>query len=260
MADSTAPVLLDTALRAARAAGDVAMRWFRAAPPAETKADGTIVTLADREAERALRDLLAAERPDDAVLGEEEGLREGTGPVRWIVDPIDGTESFARGVPLWGVLVAAEVRGRIVAGVCHLPAAGETVAAARGLGCTWNGRPCRVSATPALSGAMLLVTSSRAVGDRMPRWPALERAVRHVRGWSDCYGYALVATGRADAVLDPRMAPWDCGPFPVILEEAGGRFTDWTGATRIDGGDAVATNGVLHDALLAYTAGASRPA
>jgi histidinol phosphatase-like enzyme (inositol monophosphatase family) len=244
------------ALDAARAAGDVAVRWFRADPPTETKPDGTVVTLADRDAERAMHDVLVHAFPGHSIVGEEHGVRAADGPVRWILDPIDGTESYVRGVPLWGVLVAAEVRGRVVAGVCHMPAVGETVAAARGLGCTWNGRPCRVSSTARLADAMLLVTSPRVARDSSARWTTLEDRVRKVRGWSDCYGYALVATGRADVVVDPRMAVWDCGPFPVILEEAGGRFSDWSGAPRIDGGNAVATNGLLHDEVLAVLRGA----
>lgn len=259
MTSATPAALLEVALAAARAGGDAAMRWFRRNPPTELKRDGTFVTAADREAELAIRATIGAAFPDHEILGEEHGSKPGTG-VRWIVDPIDGTESFVRGVPLWGVLVAAEQDGRIVAGVCHCPAAGETVHAARGLGARWNGAPCRVSGTSRLADALLAVTSPTWARARTPGWDRLESSVAKVRGWSDCYGYLLVVTGRAEIVVDAKMAVWDCGPFPVLFEEAGGRFTDWRGAARIDGGDAVATNGLLHDEVLALLAtAASRP-
>lgn len=246
---------------AADAAARAAMRWFGRAPAAETKADGTPVTVADREAEAAARAVIAAACPGHAILGEEEGggadARSGGPSHRWILDPIDGTKSFVQGVPLWGALVALERDGDPLVGVCVMPALGERVAAAHGRGCRWNGAPCRVSETRTLADAVLVTTSPRALRRRTPRWTALEDEVRLVRGWSDCWAYVLVATGRADIAVDPVMQPWDCGPFVTILEEAGGRFTDWLGRRTIRGGDAVATNGLLHDAVLArLTSGA----
>lgn len=260
MTDPTPRRLLEVALAAADAAGTAAMRWFRDPPRTETKADGTPVTLADREAERILRETILRTFPDHAVLGEEDGESAGAAPYRWVLDPIDGTKSFVRGVPLWGTLVAVERDGEPVAGVCAMPALGETVAAARGAGCTWNGRPCRVSATERLADALLVCTSSRSARRRTADFVRLEDAVGTVRGWSDCWAYVLVATGRADLAADPTMKPWDCGPFVTILEEAGGRFTDWTGRRTIRGGDAVASNGRLHDAALAILGGGGRAA
>ena len=258
MTDPTPRRLLEVALAAADAAGAAAMRWFRDPPPTETKADGTPVTLADREAERVLRETILRAFPGHAILGEEDGETAGAAPYRWIVDPIDGTKSFVRGVPLWGTLVAVERDGEPIAGVCAMPALGETVAAARGEGCTWNGRPCRVSGTTRLADALLVCTSSRSGRRRTPQFPRLEDAVHLVRGWSDCWAYCLVATGRADLAADQVMKPWDCGPFVTILEEAGGRFTDWTGKRTIHGGDALASNGRVHDAALAILAGGGR--
>jgi histidinol-phosphatase len=242
--------LLEVALAASEAAGKAAMRWFRADPPTGTKADGTLVTEADRDAERVLRSVIRTAFPDHGILGEEEGEVRGTAPYRWVLDPVDGTKSFVHGVPLWGTLVAVEHEGVPVVGVCRMPALGETVAAAKGLGCEFNGRPCRVSDVRELSKALLVLTSPRAARRRTPRYLALEDQVAFVRGWSDCYAYCLVATGRADVALDPAMNPWDCGPFATILEEAGGRFTDWRGAATIHGGDALASNGHLHQAAL----------
>lgn len=251
MTDPTPAQLLDVALAAADAAGAAAMRWFRAAPPTETKRDGTLVTAADRDAERALRATIRAAFPDHGILGEEEGEEAGSAPYRWILDPVDGTKSFVHGVPLWGTLVAVEREGVPVVGVCNMPALGETVAAAKGSGCTWNGRPCRVSTERELSRALLVFTSPRAARKRTANWLRLEDSVGFLRGWSDCYAYCLVATGRAEVAVDPAMNPWDSAPFATILEEAGGRFTDWRGVPTIHGGDAVASNGALHEEVLA---------
>jgi histidinol phosphatase-like enzyme (inositol monophosphatase family) len=250
--------LLRTAFAAADAAGRAALARFRTAVPSETKSDGTIVTAADREAEEILRAAVLARHPDHAILGEEGGDTAGSAPWRWILDPIDGTESFARGVPLWAVLVGVEHEGDVVAGVVHFPALGETFAAARGHGATWNGAPCRVSTVADLSRAMLVATSDRSARRHLPGWPALVDRCARLRGWSDAYALACVAAGRADVVVEPVMRPWDNAPFLVLLEEAGGRFTDVTGKRTIHGGNALATNGLLHEAALAVL-GASRP-
>ena len=170
---------------------------------------------------------------------------------RWIIDPIDGTQSFVRGVPLFGVLVGLEVGGAVVVGVAHFPALGETIAAATGEGCRWNGRPARVSSVSRLESALVLCTDTAEMRRRAPEaWSRLEGAARLQRGWSDCYGYSLVATGRADMMLDPVMQPWDCAPFLPILREAGGTFTDWTGKATIYGGNGIASNGRLLEETL----------
>ena len=209
------------------------------------------MTIADREAEQLIRQRIAARFPDHAIVGEEFGADSESAACTWFVDPIDGTTSFVRGVPFFGVLMALVIDGTPVVGVCYLPALEEMFAAATGLGCRWNGRLARVSDVALLSDACLLCTDAKNASDRLgDRWTALQRDTALQRGWGDCYGHCLVATGRADIMLDPRMNPWDCAALVPILQEAGGRFTDWRGRTVIDGGDAVSTNGLLHDELL----------
>jgi histidinol-phosphatase len=246
-------VLLEVALEAADAAGRRALGWFGALPSVETKEDGSPVTIADRESEAALRAVIARAFPDHSILGEEEGLTTGTAPVRWILDPIDGTRSFVAGVPLWSVLIGVEVRTEPVVGVIALPALGETIAAARGRGCTRNGRTARVSQVRSLSSALLVGSSARAPRRRAPAgYRSLSEAVATERTWGDGYGYALVATGRADVMIDTGVAAWDLAPMLPILEEAGGLFTDWRGRRTTHAGDAVATNGLLHPDVLEH--------
>jgi histidinol-phosphatase len=245
---------LDLALGLARAAGDRTLRWFRAADlTVDRKADGTPVTAADRDAERFLRDELQAACPDDGILGEEEATVAGTSGRLWIIDPIDGTKAFTCGVPLYTTLLALEDEHGIAIGVIHLPALGETVWAGRGLGC-WSERgPARVHERDGLEGAYVMSSS-------LDTWtPAQLAAVAGagaiLRTWGDGYGYALVATGRVAAMVDPIVEPYDIGPMPVILAEAGGRFTDLTGADTIEGGNGLASNGRVHDELRALLAG-----
>jgi len=239
------------AIKTAIDAGRIALAHYQTGVAVELKADRSPVTLADRGAEQAIRQAIADRFPDHSVVGEEYGADDRSSSFRWVVDPIDGTKSFVRGVPLFGTLIGLEIDGRVEVGVCHLPALGETVAAATGLGCTWNGRTARVSETRTLEEATVLFSDSRMLGERLgDRRQAFERATGLLRTWGDCYGYCLVATGRADVMIDPAMNPWDCAALVPILREAGGRFTDWTGAERIDGGDAVGTNGGLHEAVL----------
>jgi fructose-1,6-bisphosphatase/inositol monophosphatase family enzyme len=156
-----------------------------------------------------------------------------------------------RGVPLFGTLVGVEVHGEPVVGVVYLPALDEMLAAARGAGCTWNGRPCRVSDATRLADALAVVTDERSARERSGAWDRLVGGTAMQRTWADCYGYVLVATGRAEIALDPVMNVWDCAALLPIVEEAGGRFTDWSGRRTIHGGEAVATNGSLHDEVVA---------
>lgn len=259
MPDQALVARLDAALAAAQEAGDLTLRHFRSALlSVDAKPDGTPVTVADREAEALLRRRLEAAFPEDAILGEEHGERPGTSGYRWILDPIDGTKSFVRGVPMYATLVGLERHGAPVAGVLHLPATGETIHAARGRG-AWHTvgaeppRPARVSVTADLRDAAFLTTSPGGFR-RKGAFDAYRRFVEATsiaRGWSDAYGFALVATGRADLMVEPFVSPWDVAAILPILEEAGGRFTDWRGEPTIHGGDAVATNGRLHDATLA---------
>lgn len=242
--------LLDLALDLARRGGDLTLRWFRNRDlRVEHKADGSPVTEADKAAERLIRAELERLRPDDAIIGEEEGERPGRSGVRWYIDPLDGTRAFTRAVPLYATLVAAYDENGPAVGVIHMPALGETVYAGRGLGCRCNDRPARVSEVAALRGAYL--TTSGLDGWSEPALAAVKSAGLVTRTWGDAYGYLLVATGRAELMVDPVVSVWDLAPMPVILEEAGGRFTDFAGAVRPDGGSGVASNGRLHEAALA---------
>jgi histidinol phosphatase-like enzyme (inositol monophosphatase family) len=244
--------LLDAALRWAREAGVITLHHFGTSLSSDTKGDGTPVTIADRTAETLLRQKIATEYPDHGILGEEFGETNPGARIRWILDPIDGTRSFVRGVPIYGVLIGVEVDGVPAVGVAHFPALRETVGAARGHGCLWNGRPAQVSSIQTLSEAAALTTDPVELleGPIAQGWEALVRATSLARTWGDCYGHILVATGRAEVMIDPVLSPWDAAPFVPILEEAGGRFTDLTGVPRLDGGSGISTNGLLHDQVL----------
>lgn len=238
-------------MEAAWQAGRQTLAHYQTGVAVQRKADRSLVTVADREAETLLRDLISWRYPDHSIVGEEHGADERTGRARWIIDPIDGTNTFVRGVPFYGVLMALEVEAEAVLGVAYFPALDEMVAAARGLGCRWNGRRARVSTVSALADACVVYTDGLAVRARLgAAWDDLQRATALQRSWGDCYGHCLVATGRADIMIDPRMNPWDCAALIPILEESGGRFTDWQGRVTIDGADAFSTNGALHDATL----------
>ena len=239
--------LLHAAADVARVAGDVALRHFRGALHVETKGDGSPVTIADRAAEAAARAWLADRFPADGILGEEEGLTHGTSGRRWIVDPIDGTKTFVRGVPLWGTLVAVAAGDEVLAGAAYFPAVGEIVAAAPGAGCWWNGARCHTSSVSTLGTATVLTTDEQFTHrpDRRDAWRRLAGTAGIVRSWGDCYGYLLVATGRAEAMLDGIVGDWDAACFLPIVEEAGGVFTSWEGARTPFGGSAIATNAAL---------------
>ncbi|MDE3153246.1 MAG: histidinol-phosphatase [Gemmatimonadota bacterium] len=239
--------LLEPVAELARLAGAVALRHFRTTLVAETKADGSPVTIADREAERVARDWIARRFPDDGVLGEEFGVERADAPRRWIIDPIDGTKSFIRGVPLWGTLVAVTEGSRVLAGAACFPALDELVAAAVDAGAWWNGARCRVSSVDTLASATITTTDERFLEhpDRREAWRALAPRVAVARSWGDCFGYLMVATGRAEVMVDPVLSAWDAAPFLPIITEAGGVFSDWAGRETIDGGSAIATNRAL---------------
>ncbi len=240
---------LDLAREVTQAAGERTLRWFRAADlQVERKGDGTPVTEADRDAERFLRAELLSAFPDDGVLGEEEAATPSTSGRRWLIDPIDGTKAFTCGVPLYSNLLALEDEHGIAVGVVHLPALGETVWAGRGLGC-WSERgPARVSTQATVAGSYVM---SSAFSTWSPEQiTAVEGAGALLRTWGDGYGFALVATGRVAAMVDPIVAPWDIGPMPVLLAEAGGRFTDLSGVETIETGSGLGSNGLVHHELL----------
>lgn len=254
---------LNLARRTAREAGELTLRYFH--DPAlcvERKEDRSPVTAADRGAEELLRKRITERFPDDAILGEEFPEKKGTSGWRWVLDPIDGTKSFIHGVPLYSTLVGVEKDGRSLVGVIALPALGELLWAARGEG-AWHEssrfdgpRPARVSACASLDESLFLTSeiATFAKAGRSGVYPVLEQATRLSRTWGDAYGYYLVATGRAEIMVDPLLAPWDTGPLLVVLEEAGGRFTDWSGQRTGYGGNGVGTNGILHDRVLAFLA------
>ncbi|MEM1201624.1 MAG: inositol monophosphatase family protein [Acidobacteriota bacterium] len=241
--------LRDLAVDLAWRAGRRTLAYFQAGVEVEAKADGTPVTRADREAEALLRREIRSRYPDDALRGEEYDDEAGSTGWTWVLDPIDGTKSFVHGVPFYSVLVAVCEGTRPVVGVIHLPGLGETVAAHRGGGCWWNGRRARVSETPRVAEA--LVVTSDFPGSEQAHTPTrLYDAARLRRTWGDAYGYAMVATGRADVMIDPEVAPWDVAAVQPVVEEAGGRFTDLGGTASPWNGNAVATNGHLHDEVL----------
>lgn len=241
------------AVDAARAAGRITLEIFGSAPSYETKPDGSPVTDADRRAEALLRERIAGHCPRDGIVGEEFGVLTGSSGRRWTVDPIDGTISFVHGVPLYGVLVGLLVGDEAVLGVIHLPALDETLAAARGGGCSWwrggdgDATIARVRRNAELARGLVLCTDVFRLDDAVERIG--ERAGRF-RTWGDCYGHALVATGRADAMIDPRMSAWDSVPLLPIVEEAGGRFTTLDGERLAAGGSALSTAGPFHDELI----------
>lgn len=239
--------LLQASAEVARLAGDVALRFFRSDVRVETKGDGSPVTVADREAEHVAREWLAQRFPLDGILGEEHGTERGDAARRWIIDPIDGTASFVRGVPLWGTLIAVAAGDDVLAGAAYFPATGELIAAAPGEGCWWNDARCQVSPVASLTAATVLTSdeSFRRDPRRRMAWERLAKQSAMSRSWGDCYGYLLVATGRAEVMADAKVQPWDTAPFLPIIEEAGGVFTDWSGARTAFGGDMIATNAAL---------------
>jgi histidinol-phosphatase len=241
---------LNVAIEAAYTGGKRTLAYFNAGVSVETKADNSPVTVADRESEATIRAIIKEHYPTHSILGEEEGATEGDPDFRWIIDPLDGTKSFVRGVPLYGTLVGLEIEGHVKVGAVYMPALNEMVSAATGMGCSWNGRRAKVSSTSKLENATLLTTSSESCRKRGGAYDALASKMQLTRGWGDCYGYVLIATSRADVMLDAGMNPWDCAPIVPILSEAGGNFTDWSGTTTIYGPDGVGTNGVLHEQVL----------
>ena len=243
----TLQTYLDFAIQTAREAGQITLKYYQKGIQPEWKPDASPVTIADKETEQFIRSRIEKRFPGHAILGEEFGESAAQDTYRWIIDPIDGTRSFVRGVPLYGVLIGLEIEGRSQVGVAQFPALGETLWAARGSGCWWDGQPARVSQVTRLDRALVTHTDTTVFAQRGkgPAWERLQQAAQYRAGWGDCYGYLLVATGRADVMLDPIMSPWDCGPFPVIFEEAGGYFGDWQGNVTMFAGEALATNQAL---------------
>jgi histidinol phosphatase-like enzyme (inositol monophosphatase family) len=246
---------LDLAVHAALVAGRITLEYFYDQDLAvEIKADDTPVTEADRLAETELRRLIAEAFPQDGILGEEFPEVEGKSGYRWILDPIDGTKSFVHGVPLYGTLIGVEHEGESVLGIIRIPTLNESVYAANGLG-AWHivgnepPQPAKVSKRQPLAQS-LFVTSEVDSFDQMGRrqmFDRLRKSARLTRTWGDCFGYLMVATGRAELMVDPVMALWDAAPMLPILQEAGGTFTDFDGNPTIHHGEGVATNGLVYE-------------
>ncbi|NJN93755.1 MAG: inositol monophosphatase family protein [Anaerolineales bacterium] len=240
---------LDFAIETAWQAGQLTLGYFQTGLRPDFKADESPVTIADREAEKLIRSRIEKQYPGHAIMGEEFGSQENTAGSshRWLIDPIDGTRSFVRGVPLYGILIGLEIEGQSQVGVAHFPALGEMIAAATGEGCWWNGRRARVSQVEQLSQAVVTHYDAASFDkyNKAAAWERLKKTAGYRAGWADAYGYALVATGRVEVMLDPVMHPWDGGPFPPILAEAGGYFGDWHGCTTVFAGEGLATTQTL---------------
>ena len=247
---------LAAAVDAARTAGAIALGYYHGRFEVTIKPDLTPVTQADREAEQAIVATLGRAFPDVGVLGEEFGA-QGSAERRWIVDPIDGTKNFVRGIPIWATLIALEDAGEIVAGVIHNPATGDLFTARRGGGAHHNGEPIRVSEIADLPQSYLVHAGLKLLR-QAGHWDGFVRlvdATDRQRGFGDYLGYPLVAAGKADIYLEADLKPWDLAPCKIVVEEAGGRFTDFAGRPTIYTGTALATNARLHDAVLALLAG-----
>jgi len=252
--DADPLALRDLADTAAAAGAAAALPWFQRDNLAvEHKADTSPVTVADREAEAAIKASILAQRPQDGYLGEETGSIAGTTGLRWIVDPIDGTKNFVRGIPLWAVLVACEHAGEVVAAAVHIPGLGERYDAARGHGARWDGRPIRVSSVDRLADALFCYESAQAFREAGldELFTTLGECTALQRGICDAYGHMLVASGRAEVVLEPALSVWDMAAPSLVVGEAGGRFTDFAGTPGHHGRDAVITNGHLHEGVQA---------
>jgi len=247
-------------------AGDVARRYYGKGPKVRLKQDGSPVSAADYDAERSARAWIEKNFPSDGIIGEELPPTRESAKRRWVIDPIDGTFTFLQTVPLWGTLVAVMEGESVIAGAAYFPALAETVVAAPGKGAWWNGSRTVVSEVSDLSSARLVTTDARFTRDptRRDRWLRLQDGAQAMRTWGDCYGYLLVATGRADVMVDDVMSVWDAAALLPVITEAGGAFTDWKGRTTAFGGDAIATNsrlaGAVRAILVAPTAGDSSSA
>jgi histidinol-phosphatase len=266
---------LDFAIETAYLAGQLTLGYYQTGVQPDFKADDTPVTVADKKAEELIRARIEKNFPTHEILGEEFGASAHQNAThRWVIDPIDGTKAFTRGIPLYAILIGLEIEGKVEVGVTYFPALSEMVAAATGEGCwwhtgafpqaqrmnrakrvpvrQWNGRRARVSDVADLSRAYVAFSDPKLFDEygRRAEWEKIKNATYHRGGWSDAYGYALIATGRAEVMLDPVMAPWDAGPFPPILAEAGGYFGDWQGNRTIWAKEAIGTTNVLLPQIL----------
>jgi histidinol-phosphatase len=216
------------------------------------KQDNSPVTIADRGAEQLIRELIGKHFPNDGFLGEEFGDQPGSTGYRWIIDPIDGTKSFIRHVPMWGTLIGLEFEGEQIAGVVYMPVFGHLYRALRGDGAYFNDVRIRTSAVNNLSEAFLCYSSIQwfTKHGKLDQFLRMYDSTARQRGYGDFYGFMLVAQGSCDLMIDHGVSPWDVSAVCAIVEEAGGKFTDWDGQPGIHRPDVVATNGHLHETAL----------
>lgn len=235
------------AIQAAHRAGRLTLKYFQTGASVDIKSDDTPVTAADREAELLIRREIELAYPGDTVLGEEQGL-SGVSEDRWVIDPIDGTKSFIAGVPLYATLLSYERAGEPEVGVCYFPALDEMLYAEKGGGAFWNGRPCQVSGRETLKGSTIVCGSILRLAQqgRLETLMSLAQTSIALRTWSDAYGHALVATGRADAMVDPVVSRWDISAVALIVREAGGKFTNFAGSEAL-AEEALSGTPAIHD-------------
>ena len=260
------PNRLDFSVEIAREAGQRTLRLFRdAGLDVDRKSDGSPVTLADRDAEEHLRRRIGEQFPEDGIVGEEFGTTEGSSGFRWVLDPIDGTKSFVAGVPLYTTLVAVLDGDQPLVGVIYAPATDEMIYAEKGKGCWYSvggesPQQAQVSQTAELAEALFVTTDVEDFSTNRPQdaravYDRLAAACRLTRTWGDAYGYLLVATGRAEVMIDPLLSLWDIAALEPIITEAGGSFTDWQGRQTIHSSEAIATNAAVAEQVLAITRG-----
>jgi histidinol-phosphatase len=242
----------EAAIQATYRAGQLALRYFDADVAVELKQDRSPVTIADREAEALLRSNLLSSFPNDGFLGEESGETPGTSGFRWVIDPIDGTRSYVRGIPIWSTMVGLEYKDEQIAGVVHLPAMQQTFRALRGDGAYRDNRRIWVSEINNLADAHLFYSSLSwfAKAGVEHQFLDLVAHTQRQRGFGDFYGFVLVAQGAGEVMVEQGVHPWDLAALKPIVEEAGGRFTDWDGNSTIYRPDVIASNGELHDVVL----------
>jgi histidinol-phosphatase len=247
----------ELAVEAARMGGDLARAYYETTFDIERKADDTPVTVADRGAEELIRATVAKHFPNDGFLGEEFGDQPGGTGFRWVIDPIDGTKSFVRHIPIWATLIGLEFRGEQVGGVAYLPVLGQVYRALRGDGAFMNDRRIHVSDVGRLSDALLCYSSITwfTNAGRERTFLDLAAKTQRQRGFGDFYGFVLVAEGACDLMLEHGVKPWDVAALKAIVEEAGGAFTDWDGTPTAERPDVLASNGKLHAETLRLLAG-----
>jgi histidinol phosphatase-like enzyme (inositol monophosphatase family) len=251
---------MQAAAELAKIASDNAKRHYRALLDVTEKSDGSPVTIADRSSEELVREWITRRFPSDGIIGEEFGVTNAEARRRWVIDPIDGTKAFVRGVPFWGSLVAVVEDDTVIAGAASFGALDESLVAGVGEGCWWNGSRCGVSLVDELSRATVLTSdcSFRSNPEKRDGWTRLSEQASISRTWGDCVGYLLVATGRAEVMIDAVLNLWDIAPFIPAISEAGGVITGWSGEWEVKTSSAIATNAVIAHRARAILRGESR--